>query len=500
MVNRSCYLALALLLAVTILIPFNHASAEEGQLKYDFDRIEVVYAAEFTAYPQTALSDHWLTSLAGGSDKTVQILYGIVHLYTGEQYIEEQFISMTGEGGSERFLSNSMRNEYYDGSYAIKQKAIQFWSGKKLDGNTVVKDFNQTMKEVTLVQSFDPNGTLTGYQLRDSFASDNLSPQNNYGLLYTSDPASLVHTGELNGVEVEPTPETPTDVKPIAEETNPDEKNPESVKPDEMSPETATQEGTNNEATTPEATNDQPKQPLAYKSGGHVSILSATLSAIASNTIKADALKQLGLFTGTNNGYQLESSFTRAQGVVMLLRLSGEDDEAAAAQLKPAFTDVKSTNWAANAIAYAVSKGYVKGIGNGAFAPDRVMSGKEFLTLINRLLGYPDVTPSNAEELSRNNGLLTADAAARIANAQPFLRGDMVEVVYAALQTKLAEGSKTLLRSLVEDKGAISADTAVASGLYTKPKSSGPLYYIPKPGSDPMDSIEQAIRQKLRQR
>ncbi|MHA6482373.1 S-layer homology domain-containing protein [Paenibacillus sp. strain BS8-2] len=483
MVNRSRHWMFALLLAVMLMIPFSGASAADGQLKYEFDRIDVVYAAEFTVYPQIAYADHWLTSLADGPDKPIQILYGIVHLYTGDQYIEEQFISMTGEVSSERFLSDTIYNEFYDESYITKkQTSIRFWSGKKLDGNTVVKDLNQWMKEVTLVQSFNPNGALTGYQLRGFFTPDNLSPQNNYGILYTSDPASLLHAGELNGVEVETKLEAPTDENPIAEEMQPGVTNPEETNPD---------------SAMPESTNEQPKQPQVDKSAKEVSILSATASTYSSNTLKADILKQLGLFTGTNNGYQLGDSFIRSQGVVMLLRLSGEADEAAKANLKPTFTDVNSTNWAANEIAYAVSKGYVKGIGNGEFAPDRIMTGKEFLTLINRLLGYPHAAPSNVEELSWNNGLLTADSAARLANAQPFLRGDMVEVVYAALQTKLSGSSSTLLSTLVEDKGAISAELAVASGLYTK--SNEPLYYIPKPGSDPMDSIEQAIRQRLGQ-
>gem|GEM_PF-1508896 len=501
MVKKYYYLTLALLMAVTVLIPFNQASAEEGKLKYDFDRIEVVYAAEFTAYPQITSAEHWLTLLAGGPDKPIQTLYGIVHLYTGDRYIEEQFISMTGEGGSERFLSDSLLNEYYDESYTTKkQTTIKFWSGKKLDGNTVVKDFTQTIKEITLVQPFHPDGTLTGYQLRDSFTS-----VNDYALLYTSDSASLVHTGELNGVEVEPapTPEPSPDENPMIEEPHPETVEPEVKEPEVKEPVAAEPEEAKPEETKLEETTEQPEQPeqpKASHNGSKVSILSAAASTNDSNTLKADTLKLLGLFTGTNSGYQLEDSFTRAQGVVMLLRLSGEADEAAAAQLKPNFTDVKSTNWAADAIAYAVSKGYVKGIGNGAFAPDRVMSGKEFLTLINRLLGYTDAAPSTAEELSRNNGLLSADAAARLTNAKPFLRGDMVEVVYAALQTNLSGSPKTLLRSLVEDKGAISPDAAVASGLYTPTKSSGPLSYIPTPGSDPMDSIEQAIRQMLIQR
>ncbi|MFD0678077.1 MULTISPECIES: hypothetical protein [unclassified Paenibacillus] len=37
----------------------------------------------------------------------------------------------------------------------------------------------------------------------------------------------------------------------------------------------------------------------------------------------ADTLLKLNLFRGTDNGYELEQSFTRAQGAVMLLRLFG---------------------------------------------------------------------------------------------------------------------------------------------------------------------------------
>ncbi|GLX70670.1 S-layer homology domain-containing protein [Paenibacillus glycanilyticus] len=453
MKKNSRKLMFALLLSVMMLFQFAQPSAADGEVNYDFDRIEVVYAADFAVYPQYAAADHWLTALAGGTDKPVQILYGIVHLFTGERYIEEQFIGMSGEGGSERFLSNSISNEFNELNMRLKQSSIQFWSGKKLDDATVVKDFNQPIKSVTLVQSFDQQGILTGYQLNAAplYLMNNPPASDFFVSSYSSNPTTMVQSGELNGVEVETQPE-----KPNLEES----------------------------------------QDLLRE---EVSILSASASSGSPSTSQriqqADTLKGLGLFMGTNYGYQLGEPITRAQGTVMLLRLSGEEDDATGVQLKSSFTDVKSSHWAAKSIAYAVNKGYVKGIGNGAFAPDRLMTGKEFLTLINRLLGYPGATTSTAEELSHTNGLLAADAASRLANAKPFLRGDMVEVVYAALQTKPAGMSKTLLQSLVEDKGSISAELATASGLYVKPNS--PAYYIPKPGSDPMDSIEQAIRQKL---
>lgn len=229
-------------------------------------------------------------------------------------------------------------------------------------------------------------------------------------------------------------------------------------------------------------------------------LLASLVNAAPDSRVKqADTLKQLGLFTGTGQGYQLEASFTRAQGTAMLLRLAGEEADAAKAKLKPAFKDVKSSYWAASCIAFAVKKGYVKGVSSTTFAPERMMTGKEFLTLVNRLLGYPDAVPANAAELSQRNGLLQADAVARLIAARAFLRGDMVEITYAALLAEPAGSKSTLLQKLVEEKGTITVEAAVASGLYTPSAGSKDTadVYIPEPGTDPMDAIEEAIRQKL---
>lgn len=86
-------------------------------------------------------------------------------------------------------------------------------------------------------------------------------------------------------------------------------------------------------------------------------LLSSSVYAISySRTKQADTLNQLGLFTGTGQGYQLEAAFTRAQGTAMLFRLAGEEIDASKAKLKPAFKDVKSSYWAASSIAFAVKK------------------------------------------------------------------------------------------------------------------------------------------------
>lgn len=211
MVEVARFKLVALLLSMIMLVPLTQASAAGEVYKYDFDQIRVVYAAEFTIYPESAPSEHWLTQIAGGPNKPIQILYGIIHLYNGDGYIDEQFIKMSGEGGSERFLSNSLRNDYYDENFTLKrQTSVQFWSGKKLDGNAVVKDFNEPLKSVTLIQSFDPQGQVTGFNLYAKpliMPGTEWDPFSNYVSSYTYDPSSLLHAGESNGKEVEPKPE-----------------------------------------------------------------------------------------------------------------------------------------------------------------------------------------------------------------------------------------------------------------------------------------------------
>ena len=55
-------------------------------------------------------------------------------------------------------------------------------------------------------------------------------------------------------------------------------------------------------------------------------VLAATDEAAAA----ADALAALGLFRGTENGYELDRAPTRAEALVMLIRLLGREEEALA--------------------------------------------------------------------------------------------------------------------------------------------------------------------------
>src|SRR3989344_2484830 len=149
------------------------ANAQE-LARYDFDEIEVVYAAEFVAKPVSANPNNWLVQVAGGTDKPITAIYGVVNLKKqGKTEIVEEFIKVEGEGGSERFLLNSFSLHFgaelnfpisgeslYEaditslkeaGKFDIGGRAIDksfsgdiksfFWSAKKIVGFDLIKDF-----------------------------------------------------------------------------------------------------------------------------------------------------------------------------------------------------------------------------------------------------------------------------------------------------------------------------------------------------------------------
>ena len=67
----------------------------------------------------------------------------------------------------------------------------------------------------------------------------------------------------------------------------------------------------------------------------------------------------MGLFLGTDHGYELDRAATRVEGVVMLIRMLGEEEAALAYTGAQPFRDVPE--WASKYVAYAYGMGYTKG-------------------------------------------------------------------------------------------------------------------------------------------
>lgn len=186
---------------------------------------------------------------------------------------------------------------------------------------------------------------------------------------------------------------------------------------------------------------------------------SVTPSANVDYNALADALFDLGLFQGSGTaygkGYDLEVPSTRIMGVVMFLRLIGEEEAALSSTAVNPFVDTPA--WCDRYVAYAFEKGYTNGVGESAsgelyFAPDRAISAEEYMTLILRALGYtdsgsaPDFTWNTAISKSVSLGILSSGEQAMLAQGD-FLRAQVVYLSYFSLSAPQKGGGILLDRT-----------------------------------------------------
>ncbi len=175
----------------------------------------------------------------------------------------------------------------------------------------------------------------------------------------------------------------------------------------------------------------------------------------------ADALREMGLFRGTGtaygSGYDLEAAPTRVVGLVMFLRLIGEEQAALAYTGANPFADTPA--WCDRYVAYAYGQGYAKGVGTSSggtlyFAPDQPLSAGEYLTFVLRALGYrdsgaeADFSWSTALSKALECGVLNS-AEYGMLTGSPFLRAQVVYVSYFSLSAPRKDGGGTLLDRLV---------------------------------------------------
>lgn len=191
-----------------------------------------------------------------------------------------------------------------------------------------------------------------------------------------------------------------------------------------------------------------------------------TESDAADYNALAAALGDMGMFKGSDvaygGGYELERAPTRIEGLILFLRLIGEEDEALACSEPCPFVDV--ADWCKGYVTYAYAKGYTKGVGADTaelyFAPLKTITAGEYLTFVLRALGYqdsgdsPDFTWSSALSRSVELGVLTAGEQNMLTGSD-FLRAQVAYVSYYSLDAKTKAGG-TLLGKLTA-AGALDA-------------------------------------------
>lgn len=172
----------------------------------------------------------------------------------------------------------------------------------------------------------------------------------------------------------------------------------------------------------------------------------------------AGALKAMGLFKGTGtaygDGYDLEQTPTRIEGLVLFLRLIGEEKAALAYVGTNPFPDVP--DWARQYAAYAYAKGYTKGVDGERmlFGTANTISSGEYLTFLLRALGYqdggtaPDFTWDTALDRAAVLNVITAGERTLLDGAKPFLRAQTAYLSYYALSAGRKAGG-TLQSALI---------------------------------------------------
>lgn len=164
----------------------------------------------------------------------------------------------------------------------------------------------------------------------------------------------------------------------------------------------------------------------------------------AESTAAADVLNELGLFNGKGTNadgtpiYALEETASRIEGLVMLIRMLGEEADALAYTGECPFTDVPA--WAERHAAYAYAKGYVNGTTATTYTPDGVISGQQYAVLLLRALGFNekngDFTYAKACEKAVEVGLF--DSATDYEG--DFFRAGIVTMSLRAMTTGTKEG------------------------------------------------------------
>ena len=164
----------------------------------------------------------------------------------------------------------------------------------------------------------------------------------------------------------------------------------------------------------------------------------------------AETLKTLGLFVGSDRGFELDRAPTRVEEVVMLIRLLGKEQEALGGSWTHPFTDVPA--WADKYIGYAYENSLAGGIGGGKFGTDTPATAQMFATFVLRAMGYTDdtrggtdFTYAKATDFAMERGLIAGQG-----DIDGFDRGACVRIMEAALRQK-KNGGDLLWRELASE-------------------------------------------------
>ena len=165
---------------------------------------------------------------------------------------------------------------------------------------------------------------------------------------------------------------------------------------------------------------------------------------------QAQMLYDLGLFKGTDKGFALEKSMTRAEASVMLTRLLGAEKTALAGKWKHPFTDVPQ--WADKYVGWLYQNGLTKGVSATLYGSQRNVTCGQYCIFLTR--AHLDADSYQGTAFVDNDEVRQTDE-------EGFIRGDAVSLSARLLSTNYAKNGDESDRSVAEkliDDGVLTAE------------------------------------------
>ena len=159
---------------------------------------------------------------------------------------------------------------------------------------------------------------------------------------------------------------------------------------------------------------------------------------------QAQMLYDLGLFKGTDKGFALEKSMTRAEASVMLTRLLGAEKTALAGNWKHPFTDVPQ--WADKYVGWLYQNGLTKGVSATLYGSQRNVTCGQYCIFLTR--AHLDADSYQGTAFVDNDEVRQTDE-------EGFIRGDAVSLSARLLSTNYAkngdESDRSVAKKLIDD-------------------------------------------------
>ncbi len=205
---------------------------------------------------------------------------------------------------------------------------------------------------------------------------------------------------------------------------------------------------------------------LTYKRRSKVSIILILILLISTSNIQvnyasenkymayAEVLKELNVLEGTDQGFELDRSATRLEGLILFIKLLGEQDDLLTINtFTTAFDDVP--NWGAAFAEYAHAKGYTSGIGNRQFGSSQSIQVNSYVTYLMRALGYSIQNGDFRWESALSDAVklgVYSEGEIKVLNSDKvdahFTRGHVAYLSYLTLNAKMKNSELTLYETL----------------------------------------------------